>query len=621
VLDKGLNGDSAEREESKMVEPADPRAIIEITRSTDPIQALDDLAALFATVLECLSQGVAVLENGLIRLANSKLAAMVGCEPSDLIGASLKQLLIGEKTGQADASDAVSSEGTSDGVILCKDGRRIHVKLRLRTLPYHGGRLSVVSVEDLTDLDLAKHLVTRRGEYFRSIFEGVPDIVFIKDRNSRFVEVNPSTARLVGRSVDEIVGLTAGDLFGKAAGERIRRWDKRVLRGEVIEEEHTVIVNDQPVTLHEVRVPLRNTKGQMIGICGIARNVSERRLFTAQAKPTPSNYRSKAMVETLQKAAQVAKWDGVVLLSGESGSGKDYVARWIHAHSARAGSPFFQINCAALPDAIAESELFGHEAGSFTGAARQKRGLLELAEGGTLLLNEIGELVLPLQSKLLTFLDTRSFMRIGGENCICVDARLLAASNRDLSVEVTAGRFLESLYHRLNVLPIQVPPLRERKEDIPVMAREILEALCAEMHLPEVPVLNQSSLDALMSSDWPGNVRELRNVLERSLMLCGQGNINTAIPEWKACRVPPEFNIPHGSGTEFRDLARDASRAICLEVLRTTGGNKSAAAKWLGISRETLYRHLRDRDTSTDRPSGSPGKKRTVAVKRKGPGC
>jgi len=576
------------------------------------------MALLFATVLESLSEGIALLEDGSIRFANSRLALMVGCEPDDLISMALEEILVREKNDQVGPTDLFSSEGPFDALILCKDGRRMHVEVRLRTVSFSDRQLSVVSLGELTDLDLAKHLVMRRGEYFRSIFEGLPDIVVIKDHESKYMEVNPSMARFVGRPAKKIVGLTARDLFGDAVGDRIRKWDMRVLEGELIQDEHTVFVKGQSITLQEVRIPLKNTKGKIIGICGMARNISDSRPLTRKATTTGSEYRSEAMVQTLQRAERIAKVDGMVLLSGESGSGKDYVARWIHSHSARSSSPFFMVNCAALSQHIAESELFGHEAGAFTGAAVRKRGLLELAEGGTLLLNEIGELALPLQSKLLTFLDTKSFMRVGGEKSVRVDARLLAASNRDLRAEVAAGRFLEPLYYRLNVLTIHVPPLRERRKDIPILAREILESLCAEMHLPEVPVLGQSSLATLMSLDWPGNVRELRNILERSLMLHEKGDISIAIPEWNACRFPPELNIPYDSSVEFRDLARDASRAICLEVLRTTGGNKSAAAKFLGISRETLYRHLRDRYSSPRSRSGSTGKKKTAAVKRKG---
>ena len=181
---------------------------------------------------------------------------------------------------------------------------------------------------------------------------------------------------------------------------------------------------------------------------------------------------------------------------------------------------------------MAEAELFGHEAGAFTGATRKKRGLLELAEGGTLLLNEIGELSLRLQSKLLTFLDTRSFTRIGGEESIHVSARLIAATNRDLEKEVEEGSFRKDLFYRLNVFSIEVPPLRERRDDIPILIERILSLLSVEMQLPDVPKIQATFLSRLCKYDWPGNVRELRNVLERAVILSGGGPIGVNLPEF-----------------------------------------------------------------------------------------
>ncbi len=183
------------------------------------------------------------------------------------------------------------------------------------------------------------------------------------------------------------------------------------------------------------------------------------------------------------------------MLLGESGSGKDYLARYIHNHSKRAGGPYFSVNCAAIAAQLAESELFGHEKGSFTGAQGRKRGLLELAEGGTLLLNEIGELSLPLQAKLLTFLDTKKFTRVGGEKEISVNARLIAATNRDLQKEVEAGRFRNDLFYRINVMTITVPPLRERREDLPILTREILSQLHAELRFAAPPSIDAAAIE------------------------------------------------------------------------------------------------------------------------------
>ena len=209
----------------------------------------------------------------------------------------------------------------------------------------------------------------------------------------------------------------------------------------------------------------------MSGLCAIARDITERRELELQPPPGLESVRSKVMQETLQLALKAATSGGLVLLQGESGSGKDYMARFIHDHSDRSGGPYFSINCAAIPHELAESELFGHERGAFTGAHARKRGLLELAEGGTLLLNEIGELALLLQAKLLTFLDTKRFTRVGGEQEISVNARLIFASNRDLEKEVEEGRFRQDLFYRINVMTITAPPLRDRIEDIPILAR------------------------------------------------------------------------------------------------------------------------------------------------------
>jgi transcriptional regulator with PAS, ATPase and Fis domain len=227
------------------------------------------------------------------------------------------------------------------------------------------------------------------------------------------------------------------------------------------------------------------------------------------------------MRETLTEAHLVAGCGSTVLLLGESGSGKDFLATYIHDHSDRSEGPFQSINCAAIPSDLMESELFGHEKGAFSGATQLKRGLIEHAHGGTLFLNEIGELSLPLQAKLLTFLDSRSFRRVGGEKPINVNTRIIAATNKDLERDVHDGGFREDLFYRMNVFAIRVPSLRERKEDIPILANSLLQRLAKEIGLHTVPKLPASSLDKLLQHDWPGNVRELRNVLEKAVIRSG----------------------------------------------------------------------------------------------------
>jgi len=320
-----------------------------------------------------------------------------------------------------------------------------------------------------------------------------------------------------------------------------------------------------------------------------------RRKTLGRAMPSEMpDYKSPAMRETLNQAQLAAATDSIVLLQGESGTGKDYLARFIHDRSRRSSGPFFAINCAAVSAELAESELFGHEPGAFTGARGRKRGLLELAEGGTLLLNEIGELSKTMQAKLLTFLDTRTFTRVGGENQITVSARLIAATNKELHREVTEHRFRSDLFFRLNVFAIRIPPLRQRKEDITVLAQEILTQLTAEMGFPDSSKLDSDTLGKLSSYDWPGNVRELRNVLERSLMLSGRGTLTLAAPgvseqkgSWAyTVNFPPE-------GTNIHDVTKDMKRSLVMEALRRADGSKQGAARLLGISRHAFAHQMR----------------------------
>ncbi len=299
---------------------------------------------------------------------------------------------------------------------------------------------------DITRRKEAEIELRRSEERFRAVFEGAQDCIFIKDRSLKYTHVNPAMEELLGRPVSEVVGRRDREVFGWPAGKHAEEGDLRVLHGETVEEERTNQVNGASLTFHDIRVPLRNAEGEVVGICGISRNITDRRRLVSRLPVGSQNYPSQAMRSALARARLASATDSIVLLLGESGSGKDYVARWIHDHSRRATGPYFSVNCAAIARELAESELFGHEAGAFTGARGRKKGLLELAEGGTLLLNEIGEISLSLQSKLLTFLDTKSFLRVGGEKSIHVDARLVAATHRDIEAEVAAGRFLQPLF-------------------------------------------------------------------------------------------------------------------------------------------------------------------------------
>ena len=289
--------------------------------------------------------------------------------------------------------------------------------------------------------------------------------------------------------------------------------------------------------------------------------------------------------EVLELVDTVATRDVPVLITGESGTGKELVARRVHRRSRRAGGPFVAVNCAALPESLAESELFGHEKGAFTGADRLRRGRFEEAHGGTLFLDEVGELPPFLQGKLLRVLEERVVRRLGGAEDVTVDVRLVAATNRDLQAAVADGSFRQDLFFRLAVVAVQLPPLRERAGDVPSLARHLV-AVLAGRHRVATPELTPGALAALSRHAWPGNVRELRNVLERAVVVRG-GEPVRAEDLALAESAPPAAGGPVPLDREVRE------REAVLEALRRAAGNREEAAALLGVSVRTLYYRLR----------------------------
>ncbi|MFC1836110.1 sigma 54-interacting transcriptional regulator, partial [Thermodesulfobacteriota bacterium] len=459
----------------------------------------------------------------------------------------------------------------------------------------HGKPLRAAGTNlDITERKQAEQDLSLSEGRFRAVFEGAQDLIFMKDRHLKYTHTNPAMARMFDRDASEIIGLKDEDIYSEGIGKHLRQVDQRVLEGETIEEEYTASIGGVQVTFNTVLSPLRGTDGAIIGIYGISRDVTERKRTALVRRPIAERYPSQAMKAALKEARLAAATDSIVVLQGESGSGKDYLARWIHDQSGRASGPYFALNCAAISRELADSELFGHERGAFTGAHGRKRGLLELAEGGTLLLNEIGELAFSLQSKLLTFLDTRSFLRVGGNKSITVSARIIAATNRCLETEVAEGRFLSPLLYRLNVFAISVPPLRDRIEDIPVLLEEIMSRLAEELPLIDLPVVGPASFVALSSYHWPGNVRELRNVIERALILSDGKKLNILPPSadvnqevWSHVSTFPE------NRRTLHDVTDDVIESLCIEALRRCDGNRRMAARTLGIARDSLYRHMR----------------------------
>ena len=305
---------------------------------------------------------------------------------------------------------------------------------------------------------------------------------------------------------------------------------------------------------------------------------------------------SAAMREVFKSIGLAAATDAAVLIVGESGTGKELVATALHRHSDRAGGPFVRVNCGALPEGLVESELFGHERGAFTGADRQKPGRFERAEGGTIFLDEVGELPLSAQAKILRVLQQREFERVGGTEVLRSDARVISATHRDLSREVAAGRFREDLFYRLNVARIVVPPLRDRPEDIPLLAEHILRRVERRQGWGELS-LSREALATIRQRPWPGNVRQLENSLARAVIAARGRSI---LPEHLDEVEPMDPAIPAegelAEGLPLRALLAEVERRAIQRALQACFGNRTKTAERLGISRRQLFDKIREYD-------------------------
>jgi PAS domain S-box-containing protein len=442
-------------------------------------------------------------------------------------------------------------------------------------------------------------------ERFRVALKDSPITVFNQDRDLRYTWIyNPHLF-----VQHEIIGKTDDEIIGPDHARRMKAIKQRVLdTGTGLREEVLVPHNGKKVSLDVTIEPLFDSDGNVIGITGAAMDIARLReladgLQEAKEKLVrEKSYlegeiqselgfekiigQSSTLREVLKQARIVAPTDSTVLLLGETGTGKELVARSVHALSVRHEESFIKLNCAAVPSGLLESELFGHERGAFTGAVNQKVGRLELADKGTLFLDEIGELPLELQPKLLRVLQDREFERLGGVRTLRIDARIISATNRDLKKDVADRKFREDLFYRLNVFPIELPPLRERRSDIPILVHHFVHKRAASMgkHIEKIP---PETIRTLQNWNWPGNIRELENVIERMVILTKGSELAAPPAELDALQEVPD------------DSLTDMEREHIIRVLRETNGNLSGldgAASRLGIKRTTLQSMLKRLD-------------------------
>jgi PAS domain S-box-containing protein len=454
---------------------------------------------------------------------------------------------------------------------------------------------SVYQQNQEADMDLSP--------YWKTIVDTLQDGVMVIDPLGKIIAVNPAVAQLTGYQPEELIGkscrvldCTGCKIIGKGPG---KQWCGLYRDGNVRAKRCAITDKEQrTVTVIKNASILRDENNNIIGAVETLKDMSE---IVRQQEEILSLRKSLQLDEgfhgivgqspVMQAAYElidnVAQTDAPVLITGESGTGKELVARAIHDISVRSGKPFVKVNCAALNENLLESELFGHAKGSFTGAQRSRIGRFEAAHGGTIFLDEIGDIPMATQVKLLRVLEEREIERVGEHTPIKVDVRIVSATHRDLEAMVREGMFREDLFFRINVFPLECPALRERAEDIPAIVQHFIREN-AQKTGKRIIGLTPQAMEKLVQYTWPGNVRELRNSIEYAFVLCSSGGIDAQHLPPKVLMATPVCEMPAVGQPMLND-----ERLQLVEILRQTGGNQSEAARRLGVSRVTVWKRIK----------------------------
>ena len=420
--------------------------------------------------------------------------------------------------------------------------------------------------------------------------------IIAHDLNRHIFYFNKEAERITGYNRKEVLGKDCHKVFGEPfcggqcsfCGDKPDFEDKREYSNNIVTK------NGESRRIEMSLTMMKDKKDQDFGVLASLVDVTEMLNLSMKAHELTSFSgivaKDSKMMTVFRQIQDVAGYNYPVHISGETGTGKELVASAIHHESHRSGAPFVPINCGALPESLIESELFGHVKGAFSGAIRDKKGRFELADKGTIFLDEVAELSRQMQVKLLRFLQDGMFEKVGGENTVHVNVRVISATNKDLKKEVQQKKFRKDLFYRLNVIPIHLPPLRERRNDIPLLVDHFLKE-AGEMHKNKPPKISKEAISVMMGYHWPGNVRELQNAIQFAIVNCSG---DTIFPQ----NLPMELKDQSILGP-----SRGASRKLNVENVKTalikTGGNKARAARILGVGRATLYRFLAENPGAT----------------------
>ncbi|MGM0453135.1 MAG: sigma-54 interaction domain-containing protein [Thermodesulfobacteriota bacterium] len=431
------------------------------------------------------------------------------------------------------------------------------------------------------------------------ILDNLKEGIIAHDLNRRIFFFNHEAERITGYRREDVLYKDCHEAFGAPfCGERClfvaskANPDDYQDLPEQTEYPLNIVTREGENRSIEMAVtPLRDENSRVFGVLACLNDITDllkSRLKSGELSGFANIIgRDHKMRQVFQQILDLSAYDYPVHIYGETGTGKELVAEAIHNESRRGGAPFVPINCGALPEGLIESELFGHVKGAFSGAIRDKKGRFELAHTGTVFLDEVAELSRDLQVKLLRFLQTGKFEKVGGEKTVAVDVRIISATNKDLKTEIRSGNFREDLYYRLNVIPIDLPPLKKRRNDIPLLIDHFLNDFAAE-HEGRGPIaVSQTAMSMLMDYDWPGNVRQLQNVLQFAIVKSGSATIQPK-------DLPLELRQGGGDSFAKRGPVKKLDKTAVREALEKAGGNKVRAAKILGVGRATLYRFINE---------------------------
>lgn len=480
----------------------------------------------------------------------------------------------------------------------------------VRYYPYSesGHKVSavVVSAHDITEVKRIETIMKESEERFRAFMDNNPASIYIKDENDRHIFANPAGIKSVGRKPDDFIGSTTMDLFPPEIADRLIELDRKIIKENVprITEEWSRSVDGEVNWRKDIKFPIKLESGKKL-LGGIALDITKQKLAEQELKKLKDRLEqeniylreeievhhkhdeiignTKAVMRMLGLAEQVAETDTTVLVLGETGTGKELLANAIHRLSRRKDRAMIKVNCAALPATLVESELFGREKGAYTGAMSRQIGRFEIADGSTLFLDEIGELPLELQAKLLRVLQEGQFERLGSPKTISVNVRIIASTNRDLLKAVEEGRLREDLYYRLNVFSITAPPLRDRIDDIPLLIWSFVKGFEKSIG-KAIHKIHKKSLEALQHYAWPGNIRELKNVVENAMIVSNHKVLKINPPVGSSQRIQIKLKL--------EDVERDHIKDVLKQTAWKVSG-KNGAAELLGLKPTTLESRMK----------------------------